>query len=108
MHFAEAGKKTKRVVGDFEKNRKRKWTPEVMLTDLAEEVGELSNAILVREGYKSVKRKKANLTDSLCDILFDIFMIADHYGVDLEKEYGKVLKELEARLKRGEFSHPAG
>ena len=96
-------KETRRVLKLFENVRKRGWKGEVMLVDLVEEVGELANAILVKEGFKSKKRKKADLEDSLADVLFDIFMIADYYRIDIEKVYRKTLKELEKRVKRKEF-----
>lgn len=95
--------KTKELLKQFEKVRLRKWTPEAMVVDLAEEVGELSNAVLVKEGFKNKGRQKADLVDSLCDILFDFYMLSEHYKVDLEKEYEKVLAQLEKRIKEGEF-----
>src|SRR3989338_5702272 len=96
--------KTKKLLTEFERVRTKKWTPEAMLTDLTEEVGELANAILVKEGFKNKKRAKADLIDSICDILFDLYMIAEHYGVDVEKEYQKVLEQLKERIDRGEFN----
>ncbi len=90
------------VLKEFEKIRS-KWKPEVMALDLTEEVGELANVILVKEGFKNQKRAKADLVDSICDILFDLYMIAEHYGVDVEKEYLKVLEQLQIRIEKGEF-----
>lgn len=74
-----------------------------MAVDLMEEAGELANSILVKEGFKNKKRAKADLVDSICDIIFDLYMIAEHYGVDVEKEYLKVLEQLKERIKKGEF-----
>ncbi len=96
--------KTKKVLQEFEKTRAKKWTPEVMALDLVEEVGELANSILVKEGFKNKKRAKADLVDSVCYVLFDLYMIAEHYGIDVEKEYLKVLEQLKERIKDGEFS----
>lgn len=104
MDFEEAKAKSNAVNRKFMEARKLEWKPEVMLTDMAEEVGELANAILVERGFKSKNRKRAEIVDSLCDILFDIFMIADYYGVDMGKEYDKVLKQISERIDKGEFS----
>ncbi|MBN2330379.1 MAG: hypothetical protein JXC85_01060 [Candidatus Aenigmarchaeota archaeon] len=104
MDFKEAQKKSNAVNRKFMLARKMEWKPEVMLTDMAEEVGELANAILVDRGFKSKNRKRAEIIDSLCDIMFDIFMIADFYGVDLGREYGRVLKIMAERIDSGEFS----
>ncbi len=96
-------KETKKVLAEFEKTRAKKWTPEAMLADLTEEVGELANSILVKEGFKNKKRQKADLVDSICDSLFDLYMIAEYYGVDVEKEYLKVLQQLKERIRKDEF-----
>lgn len=81
------------------------WTIHNRLAELMEEVGELANAIQTDEGFKSKKRKKSELVDSVCDVLFEVFSIAAHYGVDLDTEYPKVLKQIDDRRKSGEFDH---
>lgn len=103
MNLESAQGKSKEIHERFMKVRKMQWKPEVMLTDMAEEVGELANAILVKEGFKSKNRQRAELIDSLCDVLFDIFMIADYYNVDMETEYEKVLIGMKRRIDSGEF-----
>lgn len=81
------------------------WTIHNRMVELIEEVGELANAIQTDEGYKSKKRKKSDIIDSVCDVLFEVFNIAAHYKVDLDKEYPKVLKLIDDRRKAGEFDH---
>lgn len=81
----------------------KKWSKEARLIDLMEEVGELSNAVLVKEGYKNQKRAKAELEDSFCDVLYDLLILSKEYKVDLESEYLKMLEALEKRVKKREF-----
>ncbi len=81
------------------------WTIHTRLVELMEEVGELANAIQTDEGFKSKKRKKADLTNSVCDVLYEVFLIAAHYKVDLDREYPAVLEEIEDRRKSGQFDH---
>lgn len=81
------------------------WNPETRFVDLVEEIGELANAILVKENKKSKQRQKSEIADSLCDSIFNIFMLADIYKVDLDKEYQQVLKQVEKRIKAGKFEH---
>lgn len=81
------------------------WTIHNRLAELMEEVGELANAIQTDEGFKSKKRKKSDLTDSVCDVLFEVFSIAAYYKVDLDKSYPEVLKQINDRRKSGEFDH---
>ena len=84
---------------------KNNWTIHTRLVELMEEVGELANAIQTDEGFKSKKRKKSEVVDSVCDTLFELLLIADHYKIDLDKEYPAVLKQIDDRRKSGEFDH---
>ena len=79
------------------------WKIHNRFTELVEEVGELANAIQTDEGFKSKKRKKSEITDSVCDVLFELLLIADHYKIDLDKKYPAVLKQIDERRKKGEF-----
>ena len=88
-----------------EKMPNKGWTIHTRFVELVEEVGELANAIQTDEGFKSKKRKKSEVINSVCDILFEVLLIADHYGVDLDKEYPAVLEEIDTRRKNGEFDH---
>lgn len=106
MNLKDYQKKTKklsllfkRLPGDI-----GNWDAKTYMINLVEEIGELSNAMLVEEGKKSLKRKKSNVADSLCDSLYSLFMIAECYNLDLEEEYDKVLNDLEGRINNGEFS----
>lgn len=84
---------------------KKKWQVHNNFAAMVEEVGELANAIQVEEGFKSKKRKKSEIADSICDILYELFRIAKWYKVDLDKEYPLVLKQIDNRRKRGDFDH---
>ncbi len=100
MNLNEAVSKTKKVTDVMPPP---KWKAHQRFLDLIEETGELANAIQVKEGYKTQARKKADLVDSICDVLFSVFSIAAIYKLDLDKEYPQVLKDIDNRRKRGEF-----
>lgn len=101
MSLKEMTKITQEVVSKFDNPN---WSPETWALDLVEEVGELCNAILIRQGHKHVKRARADLANSLCDILFDLLMLSAVYNMDLEEEYQQMIVELEERMKHKEFS----
>jgi NTP pyrophosphatase (non-canonical NTP hydrolase) len=96
----ETIKDTKEVA---QRIKNKNWTIHTRFVELVEEVGELANAIQTEEGFKSKKRKKSDITNSVCDILFEVLLIADHYKIDLDKEYPEVLKEIDERNKNGDF-----
>ncbi len=81
------------------------WTIHNRLVEPMEEVGELANAIQTDEGFKSKNRKKSEVVDSICDTMYELLLIANHYKVDLDKEYPRVLKQIDQRRKDGEFNH---
>ncbi|MFC1629803.1 MazG-like family protein [Patescibacteria group bacterium] len=101
MSFSKLTKKTKKVAKKFPG---KQWKPEIRTLDLVEEIGELCNAILIKEKHKGEKRAKIDLTDSIVDILFDLVLLADYYKIDIDKEYSKMINDIEKRQKRGEFN----
>lgn len=102
MRLNEAVAETKKVK---DKMPGKPWGIYQRLNDLVEETGELANAIQVKEGWKTKNRAKAELVNSVCDVLYSILLIAELYNIDLEKEYPDVLGEIEGRIKKGDFDH---
>lgn len=102
MTLNELKKETKKIADKFHNEN---WTIHTRLVELVEEVGELANAIQTEEGFKSKKRKKSDVTNSVCDVLFEVLLIADYYNIDLDKEYKDVLVEIDTRRKNGDFDH---
>ncbi|HEY4675129.1 MAG TPA: MazG nucleotide pyrophosphohydrolase domain-containing protein [Candidatus Bathyarchaeia archaeon] len=64
-------------------------TPFVMVTDLLEEAGEVAAAIKGLEGYKPPEKPKTKemLATELSDMLYIIFVLAEHYGIQLEETF---------------------
>lgn len=103
MSFKKLTQESKKIARNFP--RKFQWKGKERLIDLMEEVGELANAILVYEKNKPKKVlfKGNSIADALCDILFDLLLLADYYGIDLGEEYPQMLERLRERIKKGEF-----
>lgn len=99
MPFNEVIKKSLNVIREFEKVEKRKWGVEGAMIELSKQVGELAKNVMVFEGYYMAGRynlpeystSKEKIADELSDILFMVIRIAEHYGIDLEKEHMKQL-----------------
>lgn len=78
------------------------------LIDLMEEVGELAQAVHIVEGFKKTNdpakvRTVEDVADGLCDVLYELILLARDYELDLEQEYSQMLTRLEKRLEGGEF-----
>lgn len=103
MNLKQLTQETKAIVKKFPK--KYSWNKKDRFIELVEEIGELANAILIEEKKKPKSElfRGNSLVDALSDILFNLLVLADTYGIDLDKEYPKMLKRLEERIKSGEF-----
>ena len=69
------------------------WPPLSMICAIMEELGEVAREINSFEGYKPKKFKisDSNLGEELADLLFSTICIANHYKIDLGKEFNKII-----------------
>jgi NTP pyrophosphatase (non-canonical NTP hydrolase) len=79
------------------------WKASVMLTELTGEVGTLADSIMIKEGHRPPRDgDHIDLEDDIVDVMFMLIRIADHYDINLEKAYEKMIyhtrKKLETRL----------
>ena len=69
--------------------RGKSWTPFVMVTDLLEEAGEVASVVKGLEGFKPSEKPKTKemLATELSDMLYIIFILAEHYSIELEEVF---------------------
>lgn len=69
--------------------RGKSWTPFVMVTDLLEEAGEVASVVKGLEGFKPSEKSKTKemLATELSDMLYIIFILAEHYSIELEEVF---------------------
>ena len=82
--------KTFRKINDqLDSERGKSWTPFVMVTDLLEEAGEVASAVKGLEGFKPPDKPKTKemLATELSDMLYMVFVLAEHYGINLEESF---------------------
>jgi|GEM_PF-1919118 len=104
MCFEEKKREAKRLYELMqEKYPDMCWGPEQFMLDLMEEVGELSNALLVERGHKFRSRQKSTLEDAFFDILFDLFLLADKLNINLDKAWENEIEAFRRRVVTGEF-----
>jgi len=103
--FNQVLKETREITNEFEKREKKEWTPEIMTTELAKQLGEVSKQIMMLEGNYLPERdddsryafSKEKLADELSDVFANIIRMADYYEIDFEEAH---LKELNKGKKR--------
>lgn len=69
--------------------RRKPWDPLVAITDLLEESGGAASVIKGLEGYKTPNKPetKEMLAQELSNMLYHIFILAEHYGLNLEETF---------------------
>jgi NTP pyrophosphatase (non-canonical NTP hydrolase) len=60
-----------------------------MITDLLEEAGKAAAVVKGLEGFKPPEKlqTKEMLATELSDLLYIIFVLAEHYGIELEESF---------------------
>lgn len=73
----------------LDKQRGSGRTPFAMVTDLLEEAGEVASVVKGLEGFKPPEKPKTKemLATELSDLLYIIFVLAEHYGIELEEAF---------------------
>jgi NTP pyrophosphatase (non-canonical NTP hydrolase) len=76
------------------------WTPFVMVTDLLEEAGEVAAVVKGLEGFKPPEKPKTKemLATELSDMLYIIFILAEHYGINLEESFIQTVNDYVLRF----------
>ncbi|MHA1913956.1 MAG: nucleotide pyrophosphohydrolase [Promethearchaeota archaeon] len=75
------------------------WSPLSMVCAIMEELGEVAREINSREGFKPKKDDVniSNLGGELADLIFSITCLANHYHINLSKEFENTLLKYSER-----------
>lgn len=75
--------------------RGKTWTPFVMVTDLLEEAGEVAAAVkgIGRLQAPEKPKTKEMLAIELSDLVYMIFVLAEHYGIELEEAFVQTVND---------------
>lgn len=76
----------------------REWTGEELALGFVGDVGDLMKLIQAKEGVRHANNVDEALAHELSDCLWSVIILADKYGVDLEKAFDKTMGELDSRL----------
>ena len=76
----------------------REWSGEELALGLVGDVGDLVKLVQAKEGVRAIEDADALLAHELADCLWSVLVLAERYGVDLERAFTDTMDELEARL----------
>jgi NTP pyrophosphatase (non-canonical NTP hydrolase) len=88
----------------FEKKKwGKEWTREQIAQGFVVDAADLMRLIMAKEGIREIEDADEKLVGELADCLWSILVLADKYGVDLEKRFlgtmTKIEKDLDQQLK---------
>jgi NTP pyrophosphatase (non-canonical NTP hydrolase) len=78
-----------KIGGLLGSERDKDWTASAMVTALLEEAGEVASAVKgLEESMPPEKAKiKEMLATELSDLMYTVFVLAEHYGIELEESF---------------------
>jgi NTP pyrophosphatase (non-canonical NTP hydrolase) len=77
----------------------REWTGEELMLGFVKDVGDLASLVQAKEGVREATDLDAALAHELADCLWSLIVLAERYGVDLERAFAATMDGLEADLK---------
>jgi len=80
----------------------KEWNPFVIVTDILEEAGEVASVVKGLEGYKPSEKVKTKemLAAELSDLLYGLFLLAEHYKINLEEAFIQTIQDYKRRFLR--------
>jgi len=79
----------RKINDKLDPERGKSWGPFLMVVDLLEEAGKIATAVKRLEGFESPDKcdTKERLCKGLNDLLYSVFVLAEHYGVNLDETF---------------------
>ncbi len=78
-----------------QKQRGRVWSAKDHALGFVGDVGDLMKLVAAKEGVRSGVDIDSRLGHELADCLWSIFVLANHYDIELEKEFDRTMSYLE-------------
>ena len=78
----------------------RLWTNPEIAQGFVGDVGDLMKIIMAKEGIRETDNIDEKLGHELADCLYCIALLANNYGIDLEKTFLKTMDELEVKISK--------
>jgi NTP pyrophosphatase (non-canonical NTP hydrolase) len=80
----------------------KKWTTSQIADGFVGDVGDLMKVIMAKEGLREMDNIEEKLEHELADCLYCVALLANKYGVDLEKAFLENMEKLEIRISKND------
>jgi NTP pyrophosphatase (non-canonical NTP hydrolase) len=74
------------------------WGPKDYAIGFVGDVGALMKLVMAKENMRNIDDVDVELRHELADCLWSVFVLANHYNIDLEKEFMRTMGHLEKRI----------
>lgn len=98
MNIKEYQNKSKTIVDKLDKKFNIKRTPQMSISQLLEELGELTEQVN-KKNLRNTKPKKEDLEDEFADVFIQLGKLASEFNIDLKKAIKNKMKTLKERHK---------
>ena len=78
----------------------KEWTNAQVMQGFVGDVGDLMKLVMAKEGIREIEDVDKKLAHELADCLYSVFVLAERYEVNIEKEFLNTMDELDNRLKK--------
>jgi len=79
----------------------KEWTTLQLAQGFVGDVGDLQKIAMAKEGLRDMDEIDSKLAHELSDCLWSVLVLAERYGVDIEKEFLKTMDDLDERIANG-------
>ncbi len=86
------------------KEGRETWGAKEYAMGFVGDVGDLLKLVMAKEKLRPVEGVDAKLAHELADCLWSVLVLADHYGVQIEKEFTTTMNQLETRISENQSS----
>lgn len=76
----------------------KEWTKEQIAQGFVGDVRNLFKLIMAKEGARNIENVDEKIAHELSDCLWSVIILADKYGVNLEKSFQNTMNDLEKRI----------
>lgn len=85
--------------GEFEKEKYgRYWNNEEIMLGFIGDVGDLAKLVTSKSGVRNIESVDDKLKHELSDCLWCVIVLANSYGINLEKEFLGTMNQLDNQL----------
>lgn len=89
----------KKLYSEYEEKKfGRKWNKEELFIGLVSDMGDLSRLVLAKDDIMKIKNLEEKIGHEISDCLWGILVLANEYGIDVEKVFFQNMKVLEKRI----------